>query len=329
MKQQLRIWSAALVLETFTAGELATFADVKLSAARAEIDRHEERYEALGPDTTRQGPGRPATRYKLLDPDAIREELRDTQEIVTLPVIEDPKPSADEDRRLFWTPRSSPSRGRAEQRTSTPARCSRRWLLRTRSGSGLGILIWRAARARPRSLLRWTYCIARTSRRLRDTQRLRSPWLPWPGIIAPMIRRVVEVSIAHQQALPIAIVTGEHQRIDEVVTNLSDEGWISRQFGEGESSRIWSPRWAEAMLDDHLLAAVIVGHGAVDAEAFQRSLELLQEWSLPLLVAGSEVDDAAVEVRSSWRHTGEDPGHHARSIVGQTHRRPFRRRCLA
>jgi hypothetical protein len=64
---------------------------------RAEIARHPDRFERLGNDQALAGPGRPSRRYRLRDPEAVRRELRDTQELATVPAVEQAVLPQDED----------------------------------------------------------------------------------------------------------------------------------------------------------------------------------------------------------------------------------------
>jgi hypothetical protein len=285
--EQLRILTAALALDSFTAGELAVHAGAKLNTVRALVQRREW-FAPLDDDDLPRKPGRPARRYRIADPDTVRAHVREAQESVAFPIVADDVRTPDEDEEL-----TIDSAERSLIRALHTDDLEDRRILAGIAERTAGRVIdsadgQRAARAH--AVQAFTGLInaseAKRESALTGVAHALVAALGSGGALGGVISALLQVSVEYEQAPPIAVVTGNDERPEEVVAGLSSTGWANEPFDD--SHLIWAPVWAQPLVRTPLLAGVMLCHLHDEPESdLHHAVDLCRAWRVPIMVAAT------------------------------------------
>jgi hypothetical protein len=106
------------------------------------------------------------------------------------------------------------------------------------------------------------------------------------GALGGVISALLQVSVEYEQAPPIAVVTGNDERPEEVVAGLSSTGWANEPFDD--SHLIWAPVWAQPLVRTPLLAGVMLCHLHDEPESdLHHAVDLCRAWRVPIMVAAT------------------------------------------
>jgi hypothetical protein len=290
--QNHRLLAAALALDTFSAGELASTSGVPLNTARSEISRKPELFadaEAIAQSGAR---GRPPRRYRLRDPDAARTELATARHDASPPVLADEPLSASDDQLL--TLELAEHSLRRALLSDDPQ--DREDLARTATVTAERALDSLEADPHPEREQR--------ARAVRDfAQFLRPESQPSkprelrfaaagalaafscvPGLgAAPLLTALVGLARVAKALPPIAVVTRADARPSDALHGLQSSGWHSRPFFAGEC--LWSPAWADVLTEHNFLAGVVIVDGEHDEQEMTHLIHEVHSWRLPMVVA--------------------------------------------
>jgi len=300
-----RLLAAALALDTFTAGELASTSGVPLNTARCDLTRHRDLFERV--DVVASGRrGRPPQRYRLHDPDAVHATLAAARRDAT-PRAAVERPDGAEDWRLPVVPVASSDADDRRLALELAEHALRRALLsddpedcqdlaRTATttadrlldaGAGLDADVERragAVRAFARYLQRDAH--PRHAQELSAAAAGAIAALACvPGLgIGLLLTALVELAQRAHALPPIAVVAQLGREPGDVLPGLHATGWHRRPLA-GEC--LWSPAWAEALVEPRLLAGVVIGDDRQDEQELTQLIDELQSWNLPTVVACS------------------------------------------
>jgi hypothetical protein len=300
--QHHRLLTAALSLETFSAGELSGAAGVPLNTTRSELARKSSLFAPVE-DLLRTGKrGRPAQRYRLQDPDGARAVLDAARRDMSLPVVEDEELEAAEDQLL----------------TLELAEHALRRALLSDHAEDRGELAVTAITTAERALESLEAMPdperERRARAVRDfATHLQDRLAPRkakqealsvaaagaltafecvPGLAAgPLLAALVWLATRAGAPPPVALVTQPDIQPSDALEGLRSSGW-SRRWLAGDW--LWSPAWAEPLLEHHFLAGVVICGD--DETELTRQITEVQQWRLPTIVA-CRLDSTELQAR--------------------------------
>lgn len=298
-----RILAAALTQDTFSAGDLAARTGLKLNTVRSALKRGQTTFVPVprdGEAHTRRG--RPATRYRLADRHAASEQLQRSQDTAALtliqrrPTVPDEELSPAEDQlltlriseRFLLRALRNPD---AEERVALAASATiaaeqalqaaqdEEQTQRAQSVTALAAIV-RTAAEEPLDVT--ASALGHVVTRIIASLGYR------PRVFSDGLLLITLLNIAHHShnAPPIAVLTSRQETPAQALHGAHNMLYRQREVPNLHGI-LWSPTWAEPLLEHGLMAGIVVHSGAEQPDdQLQENIEHISDaWHVPLMLS--------------------------------------------
>jgi hypothetical protein len=290
--QTYRLLAAAMLMDTFSIGELAAASGVPLNTARSEFQRKRDFFVTCDDSSSHDGPGRPPRRYRLQDREQVQALLTEAQEAASIRgIVDDPPREPDADQLLtLQLAEHALRRGclsdddeDREDLVLTAIKTADRALeslaeFPNREREQRAFAVQAFAHHMRRAFVDGT---DEAMGFVANHALTAHSCVPALGA-ATLLRGLVFLARRAGAAPPIAVVTGPHTRPSDALPGLRSSGWSSRSFS---GDLMWTPEWAEDLMERRFLAGVVICDEGRDTQALYRRIDDIDDWRLPTVVA--------------------------------------------
>lgn len=310
--ERLRILAAAAALKEFTALELVAFSGANENTVRSVLHREKELFEPVEGEARREGKGRPANLYRVIDLGGIREEVRELEQ-----VIESIPPAA-----ITWLPETESEQERLAAIVVAEDAALRAW--RSESPEEKLVLAQTARRSlgqakldevegevsaalvtRVESVSAFT-TLAESEARGDSIEpalinRAWSALADYADVVPTdrvheVMTSLADFAIRHDQLPPLAMLTEATVTPAEAMPEFGLE-WTRLELDESHEA-LWAQSWARSLVDHQLVIGLVVYDGGMSDAALERSLGHVADWHMPAVVISDDVTPDVV-VRAS------------------------------
>ncbi len=298
-----RILAAALTQDIFSAGDLAARTGLNLNTVRSALQRDQTTFvpvKRAGDVPARRG--RPATRYQLADRAAAYEQLQRDQDTAALALIqrrptvpdEELSPAEEElltlrlsERFLLRALHNPDTEERIALATSAAIAAERalqaaqdeEQTQRAQSVAALAAIV-RTAAERPMDI---------TAPALRDVAaRIVAALAYRPRVFSDglLLNTLLNIAQHSHNAPPIAVLTSRQETPAQALHGARDMLYRRREIPNLHGV-LWSPTWAEPLLEHGLMAGIVVHSSDEQPDGqLQETIEQISEaWHVPLMLS--------------------------------------------
>jgi hypothetical protein len=308
--ERLRILASAAALGDFTVDELVAYSGANENTVRAVLRRDSEVFDASRDEATAGTGGRPPHRYRVVDSDRIRAEVRELErgilevgarepeeatvsphdeQLAAIVIAEDAVvrslTSSDEDDRsiLAATARESLRQAGVDGDQPPADELTRR----AASVSAFADL----AEIRARGDLPGGEELGRAAEALGELSGV-APSEHVEGLFGGLAVAAIQ---AHELP-PLGVVTQIDLSPRDVLPEFRRSQWTCKHLPGGRDL-VWSQGWAEPLLRRHLVTALVLADPSPSGIELEDSFHHLTDWAVPrIVVSERESMDAAAEI---------------------------------
>jgi hypothetical protein len=322
--KRLRVLASALALGDFTIAELSVYSGVNENTVRSLIGRERHRFEQSEGHGERE-PGRPAKRYRLLDRDEVRTELAELESGIRDADVGASEVGGEEERlaaavvgeNALLRSLQSDSAEERQILCEVAFRSAAQALDDDRSTSNADEPLRRRARAvsvlsqlavtdRKGQLVEEgeLHEAARALAELAETA-------PAENVLK-LLAGLAWISASHDELPPLALILDEGLTPQDAVPGIAEEHWVRRSAG-GAGQSLWSQAWAEDLVEQRLIAGLVVHDHDYDEEQLEKTIARFADWGRPTAVVSRAETSRATSIAASGAMLIPAPG--VRSVL--------------